>query len=126
LALGLVVGVVAALGLALASSVRRRRRELALLKTFGFTRRQLASAVAWQSSMSALVGVIFGVPLGIVLGRWLWILFGREIYAVPEPTVPLLQLVYIALGALVLANLVAAVPGRIAARTSTAIVLHAE
>jgi hypothetical protein len=126
LALGLVVGVVAALGLALASSVRRRRRELALLKTFGFTRRQLASAVAWQSSMSALVGIIFGVPLGIVLGRWLWILFAREIYAVPEPTVPLLQLVYIALGALVLANLVAAVPGRIAARTSTAIVLHAE
>jgi hypothetical protein len=126
LASGLVVGVVAALGLALASSVRRRRRELALLKTFGFTRRQLASAVAWQSSLSALIGVIFGVPLGILVGRWLWIIFAREIYAVPEPTVPVLQLVYTALGALVLANLVAALPGRIAARTSTALVLRAD
>jgi hypothetical protein len=126
LASGLVFGVVAALGLALGSSVRRRRRELALLKTFGFTRRQLASAVAWQSSVCALIGVIFGVPLGIFLGRWLWIIFAREIYAVPEPTVPVLQLFYTALGALVLANLVATLPGRIAARTSTAFVLRAD
>jgi ABC-type lipoprotein release transport system permease subunit len=96
------------------------------LKTFGFTRRQLASAVAWQSSVCALIGVIFGVPLGIFLGRWLWIIFAREIYAVPEPTVPVLQLFYTALGALVLANLVATLPGRIAARTSTAFVLRAD
>jgi ABC-type lipoprotein release transport system permease subunit len=56
----------------------------------------------------------------------LWIIFAREIYAVPEPTVPVLQLVYTALGALVLANLVATLPGRIAARTSTAFVLRAD
>ena len=66
------------------------------------------------------------MPLGIVLGRWLWIIFAREIYTVPEPTVPVIQLVYTALSALVLANLVAALPGRIAGRTSTALVLRAE
>ena len=38
LAIGLAVGAVAALGLTLATSVRHRRRDLALLKTLGFTR----------------------------------------------------------------------------------------
>jgi hypothetical protein len=126
LAGGLVAGAVVALGLALASSVRRRRRELALLKALGFTQRQLSTAVAWQASVTALIGVIVGVPAGVLLGRWLWILFAREIYAVPDPSVPVLQLLFIVLGAILLANLVAAIPGRIASRTSTALVLRAE
>ncbi len=126
LAAGLAVGAVVALGLTLAASVRRRRRDFALLKTLGFTRRQLAVTVAWQASVAALVGIVVGVPIGIALGRWLWDLFARGIYAVPEPSVPVFEVVVVALGALVLANLVAAVPGRMAARTRTALVLRAE
>ena len=126
LAAGLAAGASVALGLTLAASVRRRRRDLALLKTFGFTRRQLAAAVAWQASVAAIVGIIVGVPSGIALGRWLWDLFARDIYAVPLPTVPVLEVVLVALGALILANLVAAVPGQMAARTPTALVLRAE
>ena len=52
--------------LTLFASVRRRRRDLALLKTLGFTRRQLAATVAWQASIAVALGVIVGVPLGIV------------------------------------------------------------
>ncbi|MFZ0173463.1 MAG: FtsX-like permease family protein, partial [Acidimicrobiales bacterium] len=126
LASGLAAGAVVALGLTLVASVRRRRRELALLKTLGFTQRQLAAAVAWQASVAAMIGAAVGVPVGIALGRWLWILFAREIYAIPEPSVPVLEVVVIVLGTLVLANLVAAIPGRIAARTPTALVLRAE
>jgi ABC-type lipoprotein release transport system permease subunit len=123
---GLALGAVTALALTLAASVRRRRRDLALLKTLGFLQRQLAAAVAWQASVSAAVGVVVGVPLGIILGRWLWDLFARQIYAVPEPTVPTLSLVLVGVGAIVLANIVAAIPARIAARTSTATMLRAE
>ena len=126
LAASLAAGAVVALGLTLAASVRRRRRDLALLKTFGFTRRQLAAAVAWQASVAAIVGTVVGVPVGIALGRWLWDLFARDIYAVPLPTVPVMEIVLVALGALVLANLVAAVPGQMAARTPTALVLRGE
>jgi hypothetical protein len=126
LAAGLAVGAVVALGLTLAASVRRRRRDFALLKTLGFTRYQLAATVAWQASVAAFVGIVVGVPLGIALGRWLWDLFARGIYAVPQPSVPVLEVVVVALGALVLANLVAAVPGRMAARTRTALVLRSE
>jgi len=119
-------GALGALGLTLVASVRRRRRELALLKALGFTQAQLAGTVAWQSSVSAGIGAIVGLPLGIALGRWLWTLFARGISAVPDPTVPVVSMVLIALGALVFANLVAAVPGRIAARTSTALLLRTE
>jgi hypothetical protein len=126
LATGLAGGAILALGLTLAASVRRRRHDLALLKTLGFTQRQLASVFAWQASVAALIGIVVGVPLGIALGRWFWILFARQIYAVPRPTVPVLSVVLVVLGALVLANIVAALPGRIAARTSTAVLLRAE
>ncbi len=115
-----------ALGLTLVASVRRRRRELSLLKALGFTQWQLASTVAWQSSMSAAIGVIVGMPLGIALGRWLWTLFARGISAVPNPNVPTSSMLLIACGALVFANLVAAAPGRIAAHTPAALVLRSE
>jgi hypothetical protein len=122
----LAVGAVAALALTLMASVRRRRRELALLKTLGFTRRQLASVVAWQSTIAVAVGIAFGLPLGIVTGRSLWDLFARAINAVPQPAVPASTIVFIATGAFVLANLVAAGPGIEAGRTRTAILLRSD
>jgi hypothetical protein len=122
----LAAGAVSALGLTLIASVRRRRRDMALLKTFGFTRRQLAAVVAWQSSVAVAIGIVVGLPLGIALGRALWDLFANSIHVVPAPTVPVMSVTLVAVGALVLANVVAAIPGRIAARTPAALLLRAE
>ena len=122
----LAAAAISALGLTLIASVRRRRREFALLKTLGFTQRQLAATVAWQSSVPAIIGVIFGLPLGIAIGRWLWTLFARGISAVPDPKVPVLYMAVLAFGAIVFANLVAVFPGFIAARTPTALLLRTE
>lgn len=122
----LALGAVAALGLTLIASVRRRRRDLALLKILGFTHGQLAAAISYQSSVAVGIGTVVGVPLGIIAGHFMWDLFAREINAVPQPTVPVLSIVLIVVGALVLANVVAAIPGRIAARTPTALLLRAE
>jgi hypothetical protein len=126
LALALAAGAVASLALTLAASVRRRRRDLALLRTLGFTRRQLTASIAWQASVAGVVGVVAGLPLGILIGRWLWILFARYIGAVPQPTVPLLSMFVVVAATLVLANLVAALPGRSAAHVSTAQVLRGD
>jgi hypothetical protein len=126
LAAALAAAAVVALGLAFAASVRRCRRDLALLRVMGFVERQLAAAVAWHASITASIGVLFGVPLGIVLGRWLWILFAEEIGAVPAPAVPVWSIAAAALAALVLANIAAALPGRRAARTAAALVLNQE
>jgi len=126
LAVGLAAGAMVALGLALATSVRRRRRDLALLKALGLAPRQLVAAVAWQATIAAAIGIVVGIPLGIVAGRQLWILFARTINAVPSPAVPVLLIVLVGLGALVFANLAAVLPGRAAARASTAPLLRTE
>jgi ABC-type antimicrobial peptide transport system permease subunit len=126
LALGLAAGASVALGLTLTASVRRRRRELAMLRALGFTGRQLRATIAWQATVAGVAGVVVGVPLGIVIGRWLWTLFARYINAVPEPTVPAMTVILVSVCALVLVNIVAALPARIAARVSTAQVLRGE
>jgi hypothetical protein len=126
LAGALAAGAVVSLWLTLAASVRRRRADLALLKTLGFTRRQLAATVAWQSTVTVAAGALVGVPLGIALGRYLWDLFAGQISVVPQPSVPMLTVTLVILGALVAANLVAAVPGRSAARIPAAALLRAE
>ncbi len=117
---------IVALGLTLVASVRHHRRESALLKTLGFTKRQLAATTAWQASTTAAIGTIVGVPIGIILGRWLWILFAHSINAVPDPTVPTISITLVAIGALVLTNVIALFPGLIAARTRVALLLRAE
>jgi hypothetical protein len=126
LAAALAVGAISSLGLTLLTSVRRRRKDLALLKTLGFTRRQLAATVAWQSTAAVAVGTVIGVPLGIALGRFLWDLFAAQISVVPQPTVPGLTVIVICAAGLVIANLVAAIPGRVAGRTPAAALLRAE
>jgi hypothetical protein len=126
LSLALALGAIGALGLTLFASVHRRRRELALLRVFGFRGRQLAAAVAWQASCAVAFGAIIGVPLGILAGHLLWALFARAIFAVPQVTVPVGTVVLIAVGAVGLANVVAVIPGRIARKTSAALLLRSE
>ncbi len=62
----------AAVGHALASAVRRRRHDMAVLRVLGLTRRQARAAVAWQATALAAVGLVLGVPLGIAAGRIVW------------------------------------------------------
>jgi ABC-type lipoprotein release transport system permease subunit len=114
------------LALTLIASVRRRRRDLAIMKTLGFTRRMLAAAVAWQATIDGLIGAVIGIPLGILFGRELWTLFARDINAVPQPTVPALAIVLVGIGTLVVAIVAALWPGRSAATTPPGLVLRSE
>jgi hypothetical protein len=126
LALALAIGAVLAFALTLISSVQRRRRELALLKTLGFTRRQLAAVIAWQASIDVALGAFLGVVVGVLAGRWLWIVFARNIGVVAQPTVPVIPLVILVISSLALANIVAFIPGVIASRTRAALLLRAD
>lgn len=126
LATGLAAGAVIALALTLIASVRRRRRDLAIMKTLGFTRRMLAAAVTWQAAVDGVIGAAIGIPLGILLGRELWTLFARDINAVPQPTVPGIAILLVGLGTVVVAILAALWPGRNAASTPPGLVLRSE
>ena len=72
LALGLVLAVLAVATVAhvLFTGVRRRRRDMAVLKTLGFTRRQVLGAVAWEATALAAAALLIGIPVGVVAGRW--------------------------------------------------------
>jgi predicted lysophospholipase L1 biosynthesis ABC-type transport system permease subunit len=122
----LTVAAAGALAHALVTSVRRRRRELAILKTLGFVRHQLLGAVAWQATTIAAVGLLVGLPLGVAAGRFAWNLFADDLGVVPEAVVPAAPTLLIVPATLVLANLIAAIPGRMAARTRPALALRAE
>jgi FtsX-like permease family len=110
----------------LASSTRRRRHDLAILKTLGFTRRQVRHAIAWQATTIAAIALLIGLPTGIAGGRWAWRVFATQLGVLPEPAVPLTTILIAIPAALALANLIAAGPGRAAARTQSATVLRTE
>ena len=126
LALAVAAGAVLSLALTLLASVRQRRRELALLKTLGLTRRQVMAAVARQTSMILVVAVLAGGPLGVAAGHWAWAAFASSLGAVPVTVVPLPALLAGFLALLAAGNLLAAGPGAVAARTPAAAMLRAE
>ena len=110
---------------ALITSVRRRGRELAILKAIGFVPRQIRATVAWQATTIAGTSLIVGLPLGIVAGRLAWTLLAAQFGITPVPvTSPLLLLAFPAV--LLLANAVAALPARAAAHIQPATLLRAE
>ena len=60
------------------------------------------------------------MPLGLIAGRWAWILFAGQVAIVPAPVIsPLTLLAFPAV--LLLANAIAAIPARAAARTQPAV-----
>jgi putative ABC transport system permease protein len=110
----------------LVTSIRRRRRDLAVLKTLGFVPRQVRSMVAWQATTLGVVAAAVGIPLGVAAGRWAWTFFAHQIGVVPETALPLLALTVMIPVTLAVANLVAVLPARAAANTRPAIVFRAE
>jgi ABC-type antimicrobial peptide transport system permease subunit len=117
---------VATLAHLLVTSIRRRRRDLAVLKTLGFSSRQVRGTVASQATTLGFVAALVGIPVGLAVGRWVWIFFAHELGIVPRPAVPLFTFVVLATATLVIANAVAILPGRAAARVRPAIVLRSE
>jgi hypothetical protein len=126
--LGALLGLLAVgtLSHALLAGVRRRYRDLALLKTLGLLRSQLLRVVFWEASTLAGAALLVGLPLGVIAGRWAWVIFSRSAGVAPQADVPVL-LVLLAIPATVaLANLIAAGPGWTAARVPAATVLRSE
>ena len=121
-----VAAAAAALAHALVTSIRRRKRDLAILKTIGFTRRQVAAAVAWHATTVAAIGLLLGVPLGLAVGRFTWNVFADDLGVVPEVVTPVAVIAAVIPAGILLANLIAVLPGWNAARTRPAIVLRAE
>jgi hypothetical protein len=117
---------VGAVGHALATAVRRRQHDLAVLRAVGMTRPQSRGVVVTQATTLALVGLAVGIPLGIALGRtvWRYVADITPVYYVPP--VAWLALLLVAPLSLLVANLLAVRPSRRAAKLRLGEVLRTE
>jgi hypothetical protein len=110
----------------LVTSVRSRRRDVALLKTMGMSRLQAVSAVLVQAGAFILAALAFALPVGALTGRWLWIETARWLGIADDLTIPLLPLFVVAAVALAGATTIATGPGVLAARVQIANALRSE
>lgn len=110
----------------LVSALGQHRRELALLRTLGFTRGQVSRTVGLQASTYALITLVVSVPLGVVLGRAIWRSYAESIGVVPEAASPWATLAAVTVAAFVIANMIAAYPARRATRVAPAAILRTE
>ena len=90
------------------------------------TRGQARLTIVWQATTLALVGIVFGVPLGMLLGRAIWRSVADSTPLKYVPPVALVALLLVGPAAIVLANMLAALPARRAARLRAAEVLRTE
>jgi FtsX-like permease family/MacB-like periplasmic core domain len=110
----------------LITSVRRRRRDFAILRALGFTRGQVRRTAAWQAATLTAAALAIGIPAGAVCGRAAWLIFARHLGIVPAPDIPLPSFAVLIPIALGLAVTIAALPGESAARAKPAQLLRSE
>lgn len=122
------VGAIAVLALAnaLVVLVRRRRRDLALLRTVGFTRRQTATAVVWMAVAIVVTGVVVGVPVGVAVGSTLWQLTAEGAFVTTDPLILWWGIVGVTGAALAVGLGAALLPARHAAASAPAQLLRTE
>lgn len=128
LALGAFVALLAigAVGHALSTGVRRRRQELAVLRALGLTRWQVRVVIGTQASVLALIGLAFGIPAGLILGRDIWRVVAGFTPLAYHPPLAVLALALIGPVTLLVANAQAAWPQHKAARLHVAQILRSE
>jgi len=110
----------------LISSVRRRRRELAVLKTIGLVSGQLRAVVIWQALTMSVLSLAIGLPLGVAAGRWIWLVLARHTGFVPEVVTEFVPLAAVCGAAVALSTVLAWFVGGAAARTPPAMALRSE
>lgn len=128
LLVGLALGAAALLTIAhlLLTAVRRRRRDLAVLRVLGLTGRQVRATVSWMAVTIAFAALAVGVPVGIACGRLAWEFFAGQLGVQPVTEVPAVPVAVLVASGLALAVVVAALPGARASRARPAAILRAE
>jgi len=117
---------IGAVGHALATAVRRRSHDIAVLRALGMTQWQCRWVVVTQASVLAVIGLLLGVPLGLAVGRTVWRAVADYTPLQYVPPFALWAMLLVAPATLLIANLLAAWPGRRAARLRISHILRTE
>ncbi len=97
----------------LALSIHERTRELGMLRAIGMSRRQVRTMIRYESVITALIGAILGMALGIVFATLMAVPLKQEGFTLSYPVFSLIALLVFA----ALVGVVAAIaPARRASR----------
>lgn len=107
---------IALIGIAntLALSIVERTQELGLLRAVGMTRRQIRSAVRWESVIISMLGAVLGVVIGVFFG-WA-VMRALQDEGFRELAIPPFQLLVLMAVSAVVGVVAAVAPARRAAR----------
>ncbi len=110
----------------LASAARRRRHEVAVLRSLGLARDQLRRLAAGEASTFVSLAVVVGVPVGVVAGRLLWTMAADGLGSEVGPAVPVLAIGIAVVVVLTLVNLYAQGLATVVARREPGVDLRTE
>ena len=105
---------------------RRRRHDLAVAMSLGFTRTQLASTVRWQGLLTASAAIVVGLPLGVIVGRLIWKQVADGVGALDLVSIPWATFVVVPAAALLMVGALGTVVGQRTARLDPARTLRGE
>jgi ABC-type antimicrobial peptide transport system permease subunit len=126
LAVVLAVAMILSVWATVQASTRRRRRDLAMMKALGMTRRQVRAIVLWQSSTMLVISSAMGLLFGWIAGHLVWSAFTSSLGVVPVTAIPLGVVLLGLLLLIVAGNALAALPAELAARTPSGSLLRSE
>jgi hypothetical protein len=128
LALGVALGATALVTLThtLLLAMRGRRRDLAILRAIGYSRRQVRTTLLLQSTLLVGAGLAIGLPLGLAAGRWTWSTWAGGLGVVDTAVTPVIFLAFMVPVSMALAALAALQPAHRASRLPVAEILRVE
>jgi hypothetical protein len=110
----------------LVTAVRRRRKELAMLRALGCTAGQMRRLVLVQATTLIGLALLVAVPIGVIAGRLLWSATARWLGVPVLQVVPGAEIALVVLGAFVVGSIAALVPAIRAGRVDPAEILRSE
>jgi hypothetical protein len=114
------------LGHVMMTSVLNRRRDHAVFRSLGAGRRWVALVVHWHATAFTMLAVVLGIPVGVVAGRLIFNVFARNMGVVDDAAIPAATISVGSILLVGLANVVASISVRQAARIGPAQLLRAE
>lgn len=104
----------------LGSSVLDRRVDLGLLRALGAVGGQLRGVLHWQATTVAAVVSVLGIPVGLFLGRRVFVTIAERVGVTPEPRIAWSLVPVLIAVVVIITNVAALAPGLRASRASTA------
>jgi hypothetical protein len=122
----LVLLAVATLVHLLVTAVRRRRKELGMLRALGCTAAQMRRSVLVQATTLIALALVVAVPIGVIAGRLLWSATAHWLGVPVSQVVPLGEIALVVAGAFLVGTVAALVPAIRAGRVDPAEILRSE